>query len=430
MTELVSLQRRASLRLVALAAIAIGGLFGGLLAGREELVAVGAPFAMLLLAGVVMAERPAVRVRIESHGDRVVAGEEIHATLEVSSTISSSRLAVWLPRQGHAEVAEPADGRLAWARRCGREPVRLGVRLKTTRWGVESFGPVRLEIGGPFALVRWIGTAADVAVVRVLPDDGTLDALLPNLEPRAVSGAHVARRRGDGFEFAEIRQYREGDRLRSVNWYQSSRRGGLWVNEHHPERSGDLIVLVDTFADRRPGGSSTLERSVRIAWQVAMSHLDAHDRVGVVGFGGLPTWVLPGGGRRARLAVLDRLLDSYASWNEAQRSVSFMPRHVFPAGAQVIAVTGLHDERMVVAIADLVRRGHDTSVVMIDPVEIGAPRAKEVVVLARRLWRLELRERRRELERLGIPVVTVVGADVSPVLALARARRRPTRRTS
>ena len=122
--------------------------------------------------------------------------------------------------------------------------------------------------------------------------------LLPNVEPRAASGVHVARRRGEGFEFAEVRQYREGDRLRSVNWYQTARRGELWVNEHHPEKSGDLVVLVDTFADRPSGGSASLERSVRVAWQVAMAHLAAHDRVGVVGFGGLPSWVTPGGGER------------------------------------------------------------------------------------------------------------------------------------
>ena len=125
------------------------------------------------------------------------------------------------------------------------------------------------------------------------------------------------------------------------------------------------MVLVDTFADRPSGGSASLERSVRVAWQVAMAHLAAHDRVGVVGFGGLPSWVTPGGGERARLAVIDRLLESHASWTEAQRSVAYLPRPVFPAGAQVLAVSGLHDNRMTDAIADLARRGHDTSVVVV-----------------------------------------------------------------
>ena len=62
MTERIALQRRASPRLVAVAAVAVGGLFGGLLAGRPELVAVAAPFAVIFVAGVVLAERPVVSV--------------------------------------------------------------------------------------------------------------------------------------------------------------------------------------------------------------------------------------------------------------------------------------------------------------------------------------------------------------------------------
>ena len=78
---------------------------------------------------------------------------------------------------------------------------------------------------------------------------------------------------------------------------------------------------------------------------------------------------------RARLIVIDRLLDSYAMWNEAQRSVTFLPRQVFPPGAQVVAVTGLHDERMTEGLAELVRRGHDTSVVVVARLRSTAARA-------------------------------------------------------
>ena len=376
MTERIALQRRASPRLVAVAAVAVGGLFGGLLAGRPELVAVAAPFAVIFVGGVVLAERPVVSVDIRPESDRVVAGEDIVVAITVTSTVPASRVALWMPHLGFASVVEPEDRQLSWAVRVAGSAV-LTARLHTPRWGVESLGPARLDVSGPFGLVRWVGRGQSTSIVRVLPDDGTLQTLLPNLEPRTASGAHVARRRGDGFEFAEIRQYREGDRLRSVNWYQTARRGELWVNDHHPERSGDLVVVVDTFADRRPDGSASLENTVRAAWQIAMAHLAAHDRVGIVAFGGLPAWVLPGGGERARLAVLDRLLDSSATWNEAQRSVSFLPRPIFPAGAQVIAVSGLHDERMTSAIADLARSGHDTSVVVIEERETAGPDVAE-----------------------------------------------------
>ena len=232
--------------------------------------------------------------------------------------------------------------------RARRPSPAVSRRASTLRGGASRrFGPARLEVAGPLGLVRWSGSRRSTAVVRVLPDDGTLKMLLPNPEPRAASGMHVDHRRGEGFEFAEIRQYREGDRLRSVNWYQTARRGELWVNEHHPERSGDLVVLVDTFADRRSGGSASLERSVRVAWQIAMAHLGAHDRVGIVGFGGLPSWAAA---RRRRACSARRdgpaaRLGVRAGTRRSGRSRS-CPVRSSRAGAQVIAVSGLHDERM------------------------------------------------------------------------------------
>jgi hypothetical protein len=131
-----------------------------------------------------------------------------------------------------------------------------------------------------------------------------------------------------------------------------------------------------------------------------------------------------GGGERPRGAR--PLFDSSATWNEAQRSVSFLRQ--IPSGAQVIAVSGLHDERMMSATSTS-PAGHDTSVVVTRSVR-PRPRCTENIVLARRLWRLELRERRRALERLGIPVVSMVGNDPAQIFALARARRRPVRRSS
>ena len=430
MSEPIDLRRQASPRLVALAAVSMAGLFGSILAGRPALVAVAAPFAVLLVAGIVLAERPEVRVAIAPAFDRVVTGDDIDVALTITSSVPVSRVALWLPRRGWASVVKPDDGVLTWATTVGRRPTSIPVRLHAPRWGVEALGPARVELAGPFG---WCAGRAPARHGHRAGAARRRFAREPAAQPRAraASGAR-SRRRGEGFEFAEVRQYREGDRLRSVNWYQSAA-GELWVNERHPSARRS-VVLVDTFADRRPGGSASLELSVRVAWRIAMAHLAAHDRVGLVGFGGLPSWVLPGGGERARLTVIDRLLDSYAMWNEAQRSVTFIPRPVFPPGAQVVAVTGLHDERMIAGIAELVRRGHDTSVVVIAPREVdhGASSAarSDVVVLARRLWRLQLRERRRGLERLGIPVVTMTEDDPSQVLALTRVRRRPTRRSS
>ncbi len=234
--------------------------------------------------------------------------------------------------------------------------------------------------------------------------------------------------RGDGLEFAEVRLYAPGDRLRTVNWSVSARRDGLWVNQRHPERSADLVLLVDTFADDRDGNSRALVRAVRAAWLLATAHLATHDRVGVVTFGGYPAWLAPAGGERALLALCDRLLATHAAWTDAPRSVRYLPASVIPSGALVVGLTPLHDSRMAGALVDLRRRGREVAAIEVDVTDrvAGEAAARGVPPAAVRLWRLELERRRRALVAVGIPVVPwPAGDDAALVLErLARARRR------
>jgi uncharacterized protein (DUF58 family) len=58
------------------------------------------------------------------------------------------------------------------------------------------------------------------------------------------AGNQVAREKGEGIEFADMRPFAPGDRVRRVNWRASARRGELWVNEYHAERNGDVVLAV------------------------------------------------------------------------------------------------------------------------------------------------------------------------------------------
>ena len=69
------------------------------------------------------------------------------------------------------------------------------------------------------------------------------------------AGNQVARQKGEGLEFADLREFAAGDRVRSINWRASARRNVLVVNERHPERNADVILFLDTFADARAGGA-------------------------------------------------------------------------------------------------------------------------------------------------------------------------------
>ena len=420
------LARHGTPRLLAYAALTVAGVFGAVMSGRAALAALVAPFALMLVAGLVLAEPVAVTAAIDLDGERVLEGDTIRGTVSVATSVPVARVEVLVPVSG-ARVEEPAE-RLTWS---GSSAAlgRLPLRLAADRWGLARVGPVWIRAHGPLGLVRFEGSIGDARVVRVLPGAASARALLRPDSPRAAAGSHVAATRGDGLEFAEVRPYVPGDRLRALNWAVSARRDGWWVNQRHPERSADLVLLIDTFSDDREGRSAALVRAVRAAWLIVTAHLAAHDRVGVVTFGGYPAWLVPGGGDRALLAICDRLLVTQAAWTEAQRSVEFLPGPVIPAGATVVGLTPLHDARMVAALVDLRRRGMDVAAVEIDVTETveDAAATRNVPAAAFALWRLERERRRDVLTSAGVAVVSWPAEDSAALVLehLARLRRRP-----
>jgi uncharacterized protein (DUF58 family) len=146
--------------------------------------------------------------------------------------------------------------------------------------------------------------------------------------------------------------------------------------------------------------------------------------VGIVGFGGYPTWVTPGSGDRTRYEVLDRLLALQAHWTEAQRSFRTLPRQVVPAGALVVGITPLHDERTVAALVDLRSRGHDVAALVVAPGGVARPEG-ERGDLAWRLWQLVGERRADDLRAAGVVVARWAdGDDPQAALALLSLGRR------
>jgi uncharacterized protein (DUF58 family) len=423
---MTTLERHGTPRLLAYAALTVAGLFGAVVSGRPALAALAAPFALILVAGLVLAEPVAATATLELDAERVLEGDTVGGTVGVTTSVPAARVDVLIPASG-ARVEEPV-GRLAWS---GASATigRLPLRLAAERWGLARVGPVWIRAHGPLGLVRFEGSVGDVAVVRILPGEASSRVLLRPESPRAAAGSHVASTRGDGLEFAEVRPYVPGDRFRTLNWAVSARRDGLWVNQRHPERSADLVLLIDTFSDDREGRSPALVRAVRAAWLLVTAHLGAHDRVGIVTFGGYPAWLVPSGGDRALLTICDRLLVTQAAWTEAQRSVEFLPAPVIPAGATVVGLTPLHDARMVAALVDLRRRGMDVAAVEIDVTDgvEAAATARGVPAAAFALWRLERERRRDVLTSAGVAVVSWPADDGAAFVVerLARLRRRP-----
>ena len=291
--------------------------------------------------------------------------------------------------------------RLGW-----EDEQTITLRLRCVRWGNYRGRRHQVRARDRLGLLTWETRFDRRTRLRVYPLPETLRAIIAPVSTQPFAGNQVSRQKGEGLEFADLREFASGDRVRSINWRASARRNVLVVNERHPERNADVILFLDTFADARAGGRSTLDLAVRATSTLATRYLERRDRVGLVSFGGILRWLTPGMGAGQRYRIVDALLESEIVFNYAWKDVSIIPARTLPAQALVVAVTPLLDDR-----ADRgARRPQGATVRPRDRRGItGRVREagqSESDKLAHRLWLLRREEIRARYERLGVAVAT------------------------
>ncbi|HZR97005.1 MAG TPA: DUF58 domain-containing protein [Gaiellaceae bacterium] len=388
-------------RLPTYAGLAAVGLLAGLFLGRVELVALAAPFALAAAAGAALARDPQVGGAVELARERALEGEEVVATVALTSAAGADRVDVFLPLPD--ELAAERNPRAV--RLVGAERAELEVVLRCERWGAFALGPALVRASDRLGFHRWEAPLGPRQPLRVYPTVETLRTLVAPLETQVFVGNQTSRARAEGIEFADLREWQPGDRLRSVNWRASARRNALWVNQQHPERNADVVLFLDTFTDVRSGARGTFDATVRAATSLAHRYLQRKDRVGVVAFGGYVSWLLPSSGVRQLYRIVDSLLQTDVVLSFAAKGIDLLPRRTLPPKALVLAVSPLLDARTAAALLDLRARGFDLVVIEVSPVPFVVPAGDTVSDLAYRLWRLTRESLRLRYEQAGVPVV-------------------------
>jgi uncharacterized protein (DUF58 family) len=394
--------RSATPKLGAYAALAAAGLLAALVLGRPELAALAAPFALVLVVGLSLAETPRVRGIFELGAERQVEGEPVEAWLELEAETPVPRLEALVDLPDGLESEAPSLHVLGLELGERRE---LELPLHCAHWGAYRVGRVFLRAHDRFGLLVFEETLDLRRPLKVYPRGEALRRVLRPFETQVFAGNQPPRSRGEGIEFADLRPFVPGDRVRRVNWRATARRGEPWVNETHPERNTDVVIFLDTFAEARDGGTSTLDLAVEAAGSLAGHYIREKDRVGLVAFGGVLNWLTVSTGVVQLYRVLDSLLDAEIFLSYAWKDIDILPVRTLPPHALVLALTPLLDERSVRALVDLRARGFDLVVVEISPVPFVEPGEGELDDLAYRLWLLRRDALRSSYLQLGVPVV-------------------------
>ena len=152
--------------------------------------------------------------------------------------------------------------------------------------------------------------------IHVYPDYRNLTGTihLAGVAGNSAAMSHL-RRRGLGMEFHQLREYQQGDMMRTVDPKASSRFGKLIVREMQEEEDQTVLFLLDTGyrMTASEGGKSHFDQAFEAMLSLAWVALKQGDRVGVRTWGPHERWLPPRRGISSFPHLIRGLFDLHPS---------------------------------------------------------------------------------------------------------------------
>jgi uncharacterized protein (DUF58 family) len=140
------------------------------------------------------------------------------------------------------------------------------------------------------------------------------------------SGEYHSSFRGQGLEFAEVREYQPGDNYKSIDWNVSARFGIPYIKKFQETRELSVFFIIDSSASLDFGTKVAFkrERLAEIAAVLSFSALSNNDKVGLIMHSTKLEKYLPARkGRNSALQILREILYHQASEHGTSLSGAF-----------------------------------------------------------------------------------------------------------
>ncbi len=161
----------------------------------------------------------------------------------------------------------------------------------------------------------------DAGRLRELANESRKISFLPGHQPAnsVLNGRHASRLRGRGLNFEELRDYINGDDVRTIDWKVTARTGKPHVRVYTEERDRPALLLVDQRTSMFFGSQVYMKSVIAAEAAAIAAHriLDQGDRIGGIVFG--DDKIAEHRPLRSR-AALRKLLTSIADANQMLRA--------------------------------------------------------------------------------------------------------------
>lgn len=352
-------------------AIGLSMLIGGMLLKNGTLLALAVPpilYSWLSAITSLSLTVPDLRIRRTLSRHRVIEGEEVEITVDVSSEFGRTA-------QHFISVIDklPAGVSLADGENQYLGPLLPGEAVQFSYHAVLPRGEHEFSEAIVTAWSRWrlashMKSIACESTVIALPKTETLRSItIHPRRTRAFAGPVKANLGGQGLDFFGCRSYVPGDDIRRINWRAFARQDNLIINEYELERLADVSVIVDARLQShcQLGDESTFDYSLRAAGSLANHFLSAGNIVGLLIYGDFVNWVFPGAGKLQMRKIFDALSSASPAEKEVFEDLRRIPTRLFPSQSQLVFISPLIDEDDVEVIALLIDRGY--SIILVCP---------------------------------------------------------------
>lgn len=125
------------------------------------------------------------------------------------------------------------------------------------------------------------------------------------------AGEYLSAFKGQGIEFAEVREYTPGDDVRAIDWNVTARTGVPFIKKYNETRELTLVIACDVSASQRFGSVDKLkqETAAELAALFAFSAMRNNDKVGLLLFSDkIELFVPPKKGKKHILRLIRELV--------------------------------------------------------------------------------------------------------------------------
>lgn len=211
---------------------------------------------------------------------------------------------------------------------------RLAQNFVIPHRGRYTFGPLWLRLTGPAGFLDGQRALDQTSTIRVLPETyASPDRFRKDLgaEIRLLDKPVFARQHGDGTEFESLKEFRQGDDPRRIDWRATARLQRPIVRKFQIERHRDVMIVIDCgrlMGSQTNGGSmnggnlpergTKLDCAVDSALLLARIALQGGDRCGFALFDHTVRGYLPPvSGVPSLSALVDCVYDAAVDWGES-----------------------------------------------------------------------------------------------------------------